>query len=236
MLPALTVTATAIDLTVGTATLITVTVVAADTTQQKYTVTVTRAASDDATLSGPWTLTGAVLVEVVAAETTEYTSAVATDVEQISIAATANNSEAEVAYSPADAVPDDDDDQTELHDAGHQVDLDEGENLITVTVTAGDGSTQDLHRHGYPCGACRVGRRDAGSALSLSGGLTLAPVFDAQTMAYTASAPFDLDTRRGRCPEPGHRHGDGGRPAVLRPALRRLTPTATPKRLVIRFP
>ena len=46
------VTATAIDLPVGTDTLITVTVVAADgMTQQAYTVTVTRAASDDATLA-----------------------------------------------------------------------------------------------------------------------------------------------------------------------------------------
>jgi hypothetical protein len=184
------VTATAIDLTVETATLITVTVVAADTTQQKYTVTVTRAASDDATLSG-LTLTGATLDETFAADTTEYTSDVATDVEQIEIGATANNSEAEVAYSPADAVPDDDDDQT-TEDAGHQVDLDVGENVITVTVTAGDGSTQD-----YTVTVTRAAPAASDDAtlsgLSLSDDLTLAPVFDAQTMAYTASAPFDLD-------------------------------------------
>jgi hypothetical protein len=180
-----------VDLAVGAPTLITVTVVAADTTtQQNYTVTVTRAASDDATLSN-LTLTGATLAEDFAADTTEYTSAVATDVEQITIEGTANNGEAKVSYSPADAVPDDDDDQT-TEDAGHQVDLDVGENVITVTVTAGDGSTQD-----YTVTVTRAAPAASDDAtlsgLSLSDDLTLAPVFDAQTMAYTASAPFDLD-------------------------------------------
>ena len=181
-----------VDLTVGTPTLITVTVVAADgTTQQNYTVTATRAASDDADLSA-LTLTGASLVETFAADTTEYTSSVATDVEQITVAGTANNSEAEVSYSPADAVPDDDDDTT-TEDAGHQVDLAVGETVITVTVTAGDGSTQD-----YTITVTRAAPAPSDdatlSALSLSGGLALSPAFDAQEMAYTVSAPFDLDT------------------------------------------
>ena len=193
------VTATAIDLTVETATLITVTVVAADTTQQKYTVTVTRAASDDATLLG-LTLTGATLAETFADDTTEYTSAVATDVERITIVGTANNGEAKVSYSPADAVPDDDDDTT-TDDADHQVDLGVGETVITVTVTAGDGSTQD-----YTVTVTRAGPALATDAtlatLTLSSDLTLTPAFEAATdsdtepheTSYTASAPYDLDT------------------------------------------
>ena len=70
------------------------------------------------------------------AGTTSYTHNVETSVTQVTVAATASDSNASVEYSPADA-----DTGTE----GHQVDLSAGKNTVTVTVTAEDGTTTRIY-------------------------------------------------------------------------------------------
>lgn len=82
-------------------------------------------ASYDATLAS-LTLSDVDLGEF-SAHTTAYAGAVDADVEQTTVEAGANHAEAEVVISPTDS------DTDEL---GHQVALEEGENRITVRVTA----------------------------------------------------------------------------------------------------
>ena len=122
-------------------TLITVRVVAADgTTQQVYTVTVTRAASSDATLSGLSLGDDVDLAPTFEADTTEYTADADNDEGRVTVTATATAGDlAKVAISPDDAV---EDVENDADTTGHQVDLDVGETTITVTVTAEDESTQ----------------------------------------------------------------------------------------------
>ena len=86
-------------------------------------------AMDDATLSA-LTVDG-VSVAGFASTRTSYDFGVVPAIAQVTVAATTTNSNATVAYSPADAdsAP------------GHQVDLSDGRNAVTVTVTAEDTTT-----------------------------------------------------------------------------------------------
>ena len=89
-------------------------------------------ASTDATLSAltvsPKNIIG------FASDRTSYQVGVASTVAIATVTPTVNHPGAGVAYTPDDA-----DDVT----PGHQVDLSEGRNPVTITVTAEDGSTQD---------------------------------------------------------------------------------------------
>ena len=89
-------------------------------------------ASTDATLSA-LTVSPKNIIEF-QADRTSYQVGVASTVTQATITATANHANATVDYSgtDVDAVAD-----------GHQVDLSDGRNEVTVTVTAEDSSTQD---------------------------------------------------------------------------------------------
>ena len=150
---------------------ITLTVTAEDaTTTKTYTVTVTRDApgtSSDANL-GALSLSEGTLSPTFSAATTSYTASVGNDVSSVTVTATASHSSASVAYDPGSTVP-----------------LSVGANPITVTVTAGDGTTK-----AYTVTVTRAGP-GAGSnvatlsALSLSG-VTLNEVWAATTYAYTA--------------------------------------------------
>ena len=68
------------------------------------------------------------------AERTSYQVGVASTVAEATVAATANDANADVSFDTPDS-----NDATD----GHQVDLSAGRNEVTVTVTAEDGSTQD---------------------------------------------------------------------------------------------
>ena len=122
------------DLTVGD-NLITVTVTAEDgTSQQSYTITVTRGPSDDATLS-TLSLVGDADVSLTPAfdpATTGYTAEVTNTVESISLTASQNKDGATVSVMDADgnSIPD-----------TAQIDLQYGENIISIVVTAQDGTT-----------------------------------------------------------------------------------------------
>ena len=91
--------------------------------------------SADATLSGLTLTAGSeavALAESFAADTTTYTASVAYPVTRLDVAAVPSDADAEgVSITPADA---------DVEVEGHQVDLAVGENTITVTVTAEDGT------------------------------------------------------------------------------------------------
>ncbi len=122
-----------VDLAVGE-TVVAVEVTAADgETTETYTVTVTRAVSDDATLS-VLDLTGAD-IGTFSSGTTSYSAEVAHAVESTTVEAEASHDDAEVSIAPADA------DEA----PGHQVDLAVGETVVAVEVTAADGETTETY-------------------------------------------------------------------------------------------
>ena len=126
-----------VDLEVGD-NVITVTVTAENgSTTQTYTVTVTRAGSADATLSN-LTLSGVTLEQAVLPATTEYTASVLHAVSRITVTPTPTHANAQVAFV--------DTTDADLGADGHQVDLDVGDNVITVTVTAEDGTTTQAYK------------------------------------------------------------------------------------------
>ena len=140
-------------------------------TTQTYTVTVTRAASSNASLSS-LSLSGVTLSPAFASGTTAYTASVANSVTETTVAATAD---AGAAY------------EVKLNDVVDQdgvVGLAVGSgNVITVVVTAEDGETTQT----YTVTVTRAGSSEARlRALSLSG-VTLTPDFASGTTAYTAS-------------------------------------------------
>ena len=167
-----------VDLVVGE-TVIAVEVTSADgETTQTYSVTVTRAKSSDASLSG-LALSGVTLSPTFAAETTEYSASAGNEVAETTVTASATEAEARVAVTPADA-----DDQAE----GHQVDLVVGETVIAVEVTAADGETTQT----YTVTITRTGSEDATlSNLELSG-VTLSPTFATRTTVYSAAAAHEV--------------------------------------------
>ena len=157
---------------------ITVTVTAEDgQTTQDYVVTVTRAeSSDDASLAA-LSLSGVELSPAFSGGVYAYSASVAADVDETTVTAEASDEGAKVSITP-----DDTDDNAD----GHQVELGEGDNVITVTVQAEDGeTTQDyvvtVTRAAPPSSDATL------AALSLSG-LELSPAFDADTQSYTARA------------------------------------------------
>ena len=166
-------------------TVVTVSVTAADgATTETYTVTVTRAKSDDATLAD-LTLTG-VDIGTFASGTRSYAAEVANDVESTTVEADASHDDAEVDIAPADA------------DAapGHQVALAVGDTAIAVEVTAADGAATAT----YTVTVTRAASDDA--ALS---SLALTDVdigaFDAQTLEYAGATEAESTTVKA---EPSH--------------------------------
>ena len=92
--------------------------------------------STDATLSGLAVNDGSMDLLTFVPGTTTYTATVANDVETVTFTETKNDAGASVAYLDSDDNPIADADTA----AGHQVPLDVGANVITVRVTAEDGS------------------------------------------------------------------------------------------------
>jgi azurin len=177
----------AVDLDVGMNT-ITAMVTAQDgETMMTYTITVTRAASMDASLSALSLMDGdtEITLAMVADMPMKRTASVGNDVESVTVTATPNDMENAMAViMPADADMDMD---------GHQVALMVGANEITVTVTAQDGETMMT----YTITVTRAASMDASlSALSLMDGDTeidLAMVAD-MPMKRTASVGNDVES------------------------------------------
>ena len=122
-----------VALAAGATTVITITVTAADGSVQATTVRIARAASSDARL-GTLQLSG-IALDAFSSDVTDYSVAVAHSVVETTVSATAADSGASLSIDPAtDADPEAD---------GHQVALAAGATtVITITVTAADGSVQ----------------------------------------------------------------------------------------------
>ena len=163
-----------VGLVVGSGNLIAVVVTAQDgQTTQTYTVTVTRAGSDDAALSG-LSLSGVTLSPAFASGTVAYTASVGHGVTATTVTATAGDANVSVEVNLNGVVD---------HDGVVGLEVGDG-NVIAVEVTAQDGETTQT----YTVTVTRAGSADASlSALSLSG-VTLTPAFASGTIAYTASA------------------------------------------------
>ena len=167
-----------VPLAVGADNVITVIVTAQDgESSQTYTVTVTRAGSSEASLSG-LSLSGdggevVALSPAFASGTTAYTAAVAHDVSAVAVTVSVA---AGAAYEvKLNGVMDQDGIVPLAVGAG---------NVVAVVVTAQDGESSQT----YTVMVTRAGSADASlSALSLSG-VTLIPAFASGTMTYTASA------------------------------------------------
>ena len=119
-----------VNLSVGNNT-VTITVTAEDgTTTKTYTLTLARAGRSNANLSA-LTVDGTSVTGFSAA-TTAYNVNVAGTVDQVTIAATASDTGASLVYSPTDA---------DTNTGDHQVNLSVGDNTVTITATAEDGTT-----------------------------------------------------------------------------------------------
>ena len=102
---------------------------------QDVTVTITRAISSDATLSA-LALSGVSFTPTFAPGETTYTASVAYDVSSTIVTATTNHAGASVVITPVDA---------DAITNGHQLNLDVGDTVISVEVTAEDGNTTQTY-------------------------------------------------------------------------------------------
>ncbi|SEG73884.1 cadherin-like beta sandwich domain-containing protein [Paenibacillus sp. UNC499MF] len=172
-----------VPLNVGANT-ITVLVTAQDgTTQKTYTVTVTRAASANADLSG-LTLSAGTLNPTFASDTTGYTANVADNVANIDITPTLADGTATLKVNGS----------TVASGSPSSVPLNVGANTITVLVTAQDGMTQKTYTVTVTRAVPLSGNADL-SNLVLSGA-ALNPGFVSGTVTYTSGVAYgvtDLD-------------------------------------------
>ena len=169
-----------VDLTVG-ANVVKVKVTAENGTATKtYTVTVTRQASNDATLSGLY-LGDGTLSPGFSPTRTDYTATVGNTVVRVTVTPVTNHAGATVAYLDADDMPLADADTASADT--FEVDLTVGDTVVKVKVTAENGTAMKT----YTVTVTRQGSNDATlSGLSLSNG-TLSPMFSSTQPDYTAT-------------------------------------------------
>ena len=123
-----------VDLSAGI-NFITITVTAEDgTTVNAYTVSIFRP-SNDATLR-TLSISAGTLSPAFGADVVEYIVSVDHDITVFTVDGIANHPEARVSVAPADADAD---------TGGHQTELSVGDNVITITVTAEDGTTSEAY-------------------------------------------------------------------------------------------
>ncbi|MFN4127706.1 beta strand repeat-containing protein, partial [Pannonibacter indicus] len=164
---------TNIPLSVGDNTITVIVTAQNGTTTQTYTVTVTRAGATDATLSN-LVLSQGTLTPGFASGTTSYTASVGNAVTSLTVTPTVADANATVTVN---TVP------VTSGNASGAINLNVGSNIITVVVTAEDGTTTET----YTVTVTRAGATDATlSNLVLSQG-TLTPGFASGTTSYTAS-------------------------------------------------
>ena len=113
------------------------------------------------------------------ASTLNYRVNAANNITQVTVTATANHAGATVAITPADV---------DTGTAGHQVNLSEGDNTITIVVTAADSSTMT-----YTVVVRRAGGANTLSSLTITGSdgnrYDLSPDFAPSTEDYTVTVP-----------------------------------------------
>ncbi len=135
----------------------------------------TPAVSTDATLSGLSLGTGVTLSPAFASDTYAYTASVANSVDEVTVTASTTDTDATFEYlDESDATLDDED----TNAAGHQVELDVGDTVFKVKVTAEDGTTTQNYTVTVTRAACTLndgdlwcGVVDVGT-ITNSGGMT----------------------------------------------------------------
>jgi len=161
-----------ISLNVGSNTISVVVTAQDGTTTGTYTVTVTRAASTDATLSS-LALSSGTLSPSFASATESYTASVANSVTSITVTPVRTQANATITVNGTSVTS---------GAASGSISLNVGSNTITVVVTAQDGATTKS----YTVSVTRLSNDATLSALALSSG-TLSPSFASGTTSYTAS-------------------------------------------------
>ncbi|WP_010408787.1 cadherin-like beta sandwich domain-containing protein, partial [Citromicrobium sp. JLT1363] len=151
---------------------------AADGTNRQYSVAVTRAASNDATLSALTVSEGSLTPSFDTGEL-NYSVAVAHSVTSIVLTPTASDAGATIRVAGS---------MTASGSASTPVALGAGTTSIAVIVTAADGTTQQ-----YTVAVTRAPSRDAtlASLVPSDGGLT--PAFDPAELSYAVSVGNDVD-------------------------------------------
>ncbi|MBC6414075.1 MAG: cadherin-like beta sandwich domain-containing protein [Chromatiales bacterium] len=154
-------------------------VTAPDGTTNTYMVTVSRAASTDASLSA-LTVSAGTLSPDFNSTTLNYTVSVANSIEQLTVMPTATNANATIMV---------DDEAVESGTTSTAIELAEGEvTTIMVVVTAQDGTENT-----YTIAVNRDPSADASlSDLEVSSG-TLTPAFNSTTLNYTVSVENDVE-------------------------------------------
>jgi|GEM_PF-125238 len=149
-------------------------------TTQTYTLSVSRSASTDASLSGLTTSTGT-LNPVFASATLNYTVSVSNPTTSISLTPTTTSNLASVKVNGITVAS---------GSATASIPLSIGSNTITTVVTAQDGTTTQT----YTLTVSRSASTDATlSSLTTSAG-TLSPVFTSGTINYTESVPNTISS------------------------------------------
>jgi gliding motility-associated-like protein len=171
-----------INLGFGTNTLLVVGTAQDGSTQQTYTLTITRTApSTDASLAG-LSLSNGLLSPTFASGTTTYTATVANNVRSITLTPTLTNAAGSITVN-GDAILN--------GQSTSAINLEVGSNVLRIVGTAQDGSTQQI----YTVTVTRTGpSTDATlSGLSLSSGL-LSPTFASGTASYTATVANNVSS------------------------------------------
>lgn len=179
----------AINLNVGANAIPVVVTAQNGTTTSTYTVTVTRAPSSDASLSG-LTLSSGSLSPAFASGTANYTTSVANGVGSITVTPTTNEGHATVTVDGAAATS---------GSASGAIHLNVGPNAIPIVVTAQDGTTSTytvtVTRAAAATGGAGVGRSNDARliGLTLSSG-SLSRAFASGTTSYTVSVAYDVSS------------------------------------------
>ena len=168
-----------VALAAGATTVITLTVTAADGSVQATTVRIARAASNDARL-GTLQLSG-IALDVFSSDVTDYSVSVAHSVAETTVSATAADAGASLSIDPAT--------DADGEASGHQVALAAGATtVITITVTAADGSVQAttvrISRAAPPSSDARLG------TLELSG--IALDAFSSDVTDYSVSVAYSV--------------------------------------------
>ncbi len=163
--------------------IITIEVTAADRlTVQTYTLILTRESPAEDAMLRALELDGVTLQPAFAPSVLTYTASVGNDIDFITVTAMPNHTGAVAATLPADA------DGTA---AGHQVGLTVGENIITLIVTAEDGSTVQT----YTLTLTRESPAEDAMLRALElDGVTLQPAFASSVLTYTASVAHSVES------------------------------------------
>lgn len=135
--------------------------------------------SNDSSLSG-LTLAGAALSPAFDSATENYTASVANDIDSISVTPTANDTNATITVNGDDLAS---------GTASQPLALAEGDNEITVVVTAEDGSSTSTYV--ISVNRASLSTDSSLSNLALSDG-TISPAFDSGTQSYTVSVGNDV--------------------------------------------